>query len=69
MSKQEDFQNRALAHLLREHGIEADYEQRRGRQQIDDVAINALDLDAEWVASVRRELVREPSVMDRRRGD
>ena len=38
MSKQEDFQNRALAHLLRERGIEADYEQRRGRRRIDVVA-------------------------------
>ena len=39
------------------------------REQIDDAVINALDLDSEWVASVRRELAREPSVMDRRRGD
>ena len=38
MSKQEDFQNRALAHLLRERGIEADFEQRRGRRRIDVVA-------------------------------
>ena len=39
------------------------------REQIDDAVINALALDSEWVASVRRELAREPSVMDRRRGD
>ena len=39
------------------------------RGQIDDAVGEALDLDAEWVASVRRELAREPSVMDRRRGD
>ena len=39
------------------------------REQIDDAVVNALDLEAEWVASVRRELAREPSVMDRRRGD
>ena len=51
MSKQEDFQNRALAYLLRERGVEADYEQRRGRQQIDDAVINTLDLDS-WVASL-----------------
>ena len=38
MIKQEDFQNRALAHLLRERGIEADFEQRRGRRRIDVVA-------------------------------
>ena len=38
MSKQEDFQNRALAHLLRERGITADFEQRRGRRRIDVVA-------------------------------
>ena len=40
----------------------------RVRQQIDDAVTNALGLDPEWVASVRRELAREPSVMDRRRG-
>ena len=39
------------------------------REQIDDAVINALDLDAEWVTSVRRELAREPSVMDKRRGE
>ena len=39
------------------------------REQIDDAVMNALDLDAEWVASVRRELAREPSVMDKRRGE
>ncbi len=37
------------------------------RQQIDDAVTNALGLDPEWVASVRRELAQEPSVMDRRR--
>ena len=39
------------------------------REPIDDAVINALDLDSEWIASVRRELAREPSVMDRRRGE
>ena len=37
------------------------------RQQIDDAVTAALGLDSEWVASVRRELAHEPSVMDRRR--
>ena len=36
--KQEDFQNRALALLLREHGVDADYEQRAGRRRMDIVA-------------------------------
>ena len=36
--KQEDFLNRALALLLREHGIAADYEQRAGRKRMDIVA-------------------------------
>ena len=34
------------------------------RQQIDDVVIKALGLDPEWVATMRRELAREPSVTD-----
>ena len=33
--KQEDFLNRALALLLREHGIATDYEQRAGRKRMD----------------------------------
>ena len=37
------------------------------RQQIDDAVTNALGLEPEWVAIVRRELAHEPSVMDRRR--
>ena len=36
--KQEDFQNRALAMLLREQGLDADYEQRAGRKRMDIVA-------------------------------
>ena len=36
--KQEDFHNRALALLLREHGVAADYEQRAGRRRMDVVA-------------------------------
>ena len=36
--KQEDFLNRALALLLREHGVVADYEQRAGRKRMDIVA-------------------------------
>ena len=38
------------------------------RVQIDDAVIQALALDAEWVATIRRELSREPSVTDRRVG-
>ena len=34
------------------------------RGQIDDAVIRALGLDAEWVATIRRELAREPSVTD-----
>ena len=36
--KQEDFLNRALALLLREHGVVTDYEQRAGRRRMDIVA-------------------------------
>ena len=35
------------------------------RAQIDDAVVRALGLDAEWVARIRRELAREPSVTDR----
>ena len=38
MTKQEDFQNRALALLLTEQGVKADYEQRVGRRRMDVVA-------------------------------
>ena len=38
------------------------------RQQIDDAVIKALGLDPEWVATIRRELAREPSVTDARHG-
>ena len=34
------------------------------RQQIDDAVTQALDLDSDWVATMRRELEREPSVTD-----
>ena len=36
------------------------------RRQIDDAVIKALSLDPDWVATMRRELAREPSVTDRR---
>jgi len=36
------------------------------RCQIDDVVVMALGIDPEWVAAVRREMAREPSVTDRR---
>lgn len=35
------------------------------RRRIDDAVCQALGLDAEWVATIRRELAREPSVTDR----
>lgn len=35
------------------------------RAQIDDAVIQALALDAEWIAAIRRELSREPSVTDK----
>ena len=38
------------------------------RRQIDDAVTQALGLDAEWVATMRRELAREPSVTDRGSG-
>ena len=38
MNKQEDFQNRALAHLLTEQGVAANFEQRAGRRRMDVVA-------------------------------
>ena len=34
------------------------------REQIDDAVCKALALDQEWVATIRRELAREPSVTD-----
>ena len=36
------------------------------RRQIDDVVAQVLGLDSEWVDRVRRELAREPSIMDAR---
>ena len=38
------------------------------RQRIDDAVTQALGLDPEWVATMRRELAREPSVTDARHG-
>ena len=35
------------------------------RAQIDNAVIEALALDAEWVATIRRQLSREPSVTDK----
>ena len=32
MNKQEEFKTRALAKLLTEHGVAADFEQKRGRK-------------------------------------
>ena len=36
------------------------------RAQIDEAVVQALALDTEWVATIRRQLSREPSVTDRR---
>ena len=38
------------------------------RQQIDDAVSETLGVDTEWVAAVRRELAREPSVTNAQRG-
>ncbi len=38
------------------------------RRQIDDAVSQALGLDSEWVATLRRELAREPSVTDAKAG-
>ena len=38
------------------------------RAQVDDAVVRAVGLDAEWVARIRRELSREPSVTDRAAG-
>ena len=39
------------------------------RKQIDEAVCQALGLDPEWVAAVRRDLAREPSVTDRPYGE
>ena len=39
------------------------------RRQIDEAVCQALGLDPEWVAAVRRDLAREPSVTDRPYGE
>ena len=36
------------------------------RRQLDDAVVDALDLDPEWVAQIRRALSEEPSVTNRR---
>ena len=36
------------------------------RHQIDDAVVKALGLDADWIATIRRELAREPSVRGQR---
>ncbi len=38
------------------------------RQRIDAAVTDALDLDPEWVATIRRELANEPSVTNTRAG-
>ena len=39
------------------------------RRQIDDAVVKALDLESDWIGTMRRELMMEPSVTNRRRGD
>ena len=36
------------------------------RHQIDDAVVQALGFDGDWVATIRRELAREPSIKGRR---
>lgn len=38
------------------------------RKRIDDVVVEALGIDAEWVANIRRALSEEPSITNRRHG-
>ena len=56
MNKQEEFKNRALAKLLTEHGVAADFEQRRGRKRIDVVAeVEGLRVALEAETGFRRK--------------
>ena len=68
MQKQEDFQNRALAQLSGEVLLPFPLvHEDATRQQIDDAVSETLGVDTEWVAAVRRELAREPSVTNAQR--
>ena len=56
MNKQEEFKNRALAKLLTEHGVAADFEQRRGRKRMDVVAeVDGLRVALEAETGYRRK--------------
>ena len=56
MNKQEEFKNRALAKLLTEHGVDADFEQRRGRKRMDVVAeVEGLRVALEAETGYRRK--------------
>ena len=56
MNKQEEFKNRALAKLLTEHGVAADFEQRRGRKRMDVVAeVEGLRVALEAETGYRRK--------------
>ena len=56
MNKQEEFKNRALAKLLSEHGVAADFEQRRGRKRMDVVAdVEGLRVALEAETGYRRK--------------
>ena len=62
VKKQEEFTNRALALLLREQGLDADYEQRSGRKKLDVVVqVEGLRvvLEAETGYQRRAQAIRE----------
>ena len=61
-TKQEEFSNRSLALLLKEQGLEADYEQRAGRKKIDIVVqVEGLRvvLEAETGFQKRAQAIKE----------
>ena len=39
------------------------------RRKIDDAVVEAMGVDSEWVATIRRALAEEPSVTNRRYGE
>ena len=70
MRKQEDFQNRALAMLLKERGIDADFEKRRGRKRIDVVTnVDGLSvvLEAETGFHRRAQAIKDADARLRQR--
>ena len=70
MKKQEDFQNRALAILLAERGIDADFEKRSGRKRIDVVTnVDGLTvvLEAETGFNRRAQAIKDADARLRQR--